>query len=588
METSGRMIRKTFRYLREKGLRETVRRAGLHFGWKRAERRFVARINPPEQELEKQRGEVFPGSLRFSIAVPLFNTPVDLLDEMICSVRAQTYRDWELCLADGSDGQHAAVGEKCRLYAQQDSRIRYVKLEENGGISENTNVCLSMASGDYIALFDHDDLLLPNALFEMRAAIDRTGADFLYSDEMVFQHPHREKIVGIRVKPEFSPDSLLTNNYICHLTVFSKTLLEKAGRFRKQYDGSQDHDLVLRLTAKARKVAHVPKVLYLWRAVKGSVADDINSKQYAIEAGRSAVRDFLREEKGIRASVESTEVFPTMYRVRYPVAGTPAVRVIIDARRDREQAGEKIRRLRETAGWERCGWTVITASGEQKDSRAGVSAIKPEKDETRRALWNRAAEAAEEEYLLFLDGFPEPAENGWLLDLLSYAQLDHVGAVGAKLLLDRGSVRHAGVVIGMGLQGLAGRPYFMVDGSNEGYFGQMAVTENVSAVTDCLMVSRRKWDEAGRFAREYGDALFDVDLCLRLLGKGYFNLFTPHARMILGKARDVYFDVGKEYRSYPRDASVFRQRNACWLERGDPFYHPCLSLRKEDWRFRIR
>ena len=606
--------KKTARYLREMGLWATAKKAGRHFGRKRDEHRFAEKMWPTPEERERQRQAVFSRPLRFSIAVPLYNTPGDVLREMIGSVRGQTYQDWELCLADGSDEAHGDVGACCREFAAEDSRIRYRKLEKNGGISENTNACLGMATGDYIALLDHDDLLMPGALYEMRDAIEKTGADFLYSDEMIFRSPKTTKIIGIRVKPGFSPDTLLTNNYICHLTVFSRELLERAGGFRSRFDGSQDHDMILRLTQAAKGIAHVSKVLYLWRSIPTSVASDIASKTYAIDAGRSAVQTFLREHRGIDAQVESTEVFPTMYRVKYPIAGTPRVRVILDARQEKGMAekkaqgrkeknstAEKVRILQETAGWDACEWTVLTDSAEQdpepvrepdsegerkENTRSEAIRIRPEPGESRRAAWTWAAEQTEEEYLLFADGVPEAMGDGWLQEMLSYAQHSHVGAVGARLHFQRGSVRHAGVVIGMGPEGVAGRPYFMEMKEREGYFGMIAVAEDVAAVTDVILVSREKFDRAGGFAAEYEDALFDVDLCLRLMEMGYYNVFTPHARLRMGKAKELSVDVGKEYASYPRDAETFRRRNAKILRNGDPYFNPNLSLQYEDWRIK--
>ena len=582
---------KAVRYLMEKGIRETARRTALHFGRKRAEKSFVRKMQLSPEELERQRAAVFSRPLRFSVVVPLYNTPEDLLKETIDSVCQQTYDGWELCLADGSDEAHSGVGKYCLERAEAESRILYRKLEKNGGISENTNACLEMATGDYIALFDHDDLLMPNALYEMRSAIEKTNADFLYSDEMIFRSPRRDKPAGIRMKPGFSPDSLRANNYICHLTVFSRELLEKTGGFRKAFDGSQDHDMILRLTDRAERIAHISKVLYLWRSIPGSTASDIRSKTYAIDAGRSAVESFLRERRGISARVESTEVFPTMYRVFYPIGGEPGVRVIVDARRELGSIEEKIKALKASAGWEKCSWTVLEGSGEGPSPRNGTG--RPEYEsivlppqESRRAAWNLAGGRGEEEYLLFVDGIPEAKESGWLKELLSHAQLEHTGAVGPKIHFARGDVRHAGVVIGMGPEGVAGRAYYMADADSAGYFGQMAVVENVAAVTDCLMVSREKWKEAGGFSDKYGDALFDVDFCLRLLEKGYYNVFTPHACLKLGKAKDTSFDVGKEYAGYAKDAAAFRSRNDAWLKAGDPCFNPNLSLKYEDWRIR--
>ena len=611
-------VHRALRVLQRRGAAEVGRRAVRHFQRQWENRRFVRATAPSPEELARERKTVFSRPLCFSIIVPLYNTSREMLEEMTASVQAQSYADWELCLADGSDDSHGYVGEFCRQLAASEPRVRYQKLERNGGISENTNACLHMARGDYFALLDHDDLLMPHALYEVRDAIEKTGADFLYSDEMIFRSPNRRRIIGIRMKPAFSPDTLRANNYICHLTCFSRELLERAGEFRREYDGSQDHDMILRLTGRAKGIAHISKVLYLWRSSPASTASDINSKTYAIQAGRGAVKAFLREQQGIDAEVESTEVFPTMYRVRYPIDGNPSVRVILDARRGKPEEPQ-LRRLQEKAGWTRCAWTVLVpaedmprgktppagagAGGQNEEpaiAAANTARMEPEpslaaavhwlcagKTESRRALWARAAAESREEYLLFLSDLPAEASDGWIRELLSLAQQPHVGAVGPKILFTRGEVRQAGIVLGMGPQGLAGRLSFRGDGDAEdAFFGQLAVVEDVAAVADGLMISREKYEAAGGFDQEYRDALFEVDLCVRLLEKGYYNVYTPHARLWMGKARDVRFDVGREYASYPADAAIFRERNAAALRGGDPCYNPNLSLKYENWRIR--
>ncbi|MBQ9211589.1 MAG: glycosyltransferase [Clostridia bacterium] len=583
-KTMNNTVQRALRVWKQKGVGETVRRAGQHFARKVDERRYLARIAPSQEELARQRQKEFSTRITFSVAVPLYNTPPDLLQEMIDSVAQQSYPHWELCLADGSDEVHAYVGAYCLERSSQEPRIRYQKLEKNGGISENTNVCLQMATGEYIALCDHDDLLTPDALYEMRETIEKTGADFLYSDELIFRHPKKSRVIGIRMKPSFSPDTLLTNNYICHLTVFSKDLLKQTGGFRSAFDGSQDHDLVLRLTGKAKGIAHVAKPLYLWRSVPGSVALDINSKRYAIDAGKNAVQTFLREQKGIDAEVDSTEVFPTMYRVRYPMEGAPSVRAIIDARKESASLDASLQELQMKAGWENCRWTILQAQGQQKPP-TGFSVLEASEDDPRCPLWNRIGREAKEDYLLFLSGVPKKATADWMLEMLRLAQQPHAGAIGAKILFTNGDARHVGVIIGMGPQGTAGRLYFRRDGELEdAFFGQLAVVEDVSAVTDVLLVSQEKWQQAGGFDPAYGNALFEVDLCLRLMEQGYYNMVMPHARLWIGTPGQVSFDVGQEEASYPQDQQVFQQKNARWLQGRDPFYNANLSLKHENWR----
>ncbi|MCM1577469.1 MAG: glycosyltransferase, partial [Ruminococcus sp.] len=248
-----------------------------------------------DKEREREESTKFDRDIKISILVPLYNTPQKFLEEMIGSVIGQTYSNWEICLADGSDGKHKYVGELVKKLAKGDKRIKYTKLKENLGISENTNACIDISTGDYIALFDHDDILHPSALFEVMKAICEKGADFVYTDEATFESPNLNKIITAHFKPDFAPDNLRANNYICHLSVFSRELMEKSGKFRKEYDGSQDHDIILRLTANAKKIVHIPKILYYWRSHPMSVAMDIGSKSYAVDAGKNAVRNSILE-----------------------------------------------------------------------------------------------------------------------------------------------------------------------------------------------------------------------------------------------------------------------------------------------------
>ena len=560
-------IGKGLRYLRARGLGKTLRKAALHVDRKRREKRFARRMMPSREELEAQRRAVFGRSIRFSVVVPLYHTPMPLLRDMLDSVQRQSYENWELCLADGSDEAHAEVGAYCRERAAADPRIRYRKLEQNLGISGNSNAALEMAEGDYIALLDHDDMLMPQALYEMARAIDEKDADFLYSDELIFASPRITRIVGIRFKQDFMPEDLLTNNYICHLTVFRRALLEKAGGFRPTFDGSQDHDLVLRLTAAANRVAHVPKVLYLWRSVTGSVAENVHTKEYAIEAGRSAVESFLHGQGRTEARVESTEVFPTMYRVREPIAGSPTVRVLVDAEAGDAEAA--LRALRDGTAWPDCRFEAL-------EQKAGVS---------RRQRFAGAAARAGEDYLVFADGGLEALTPDWIREMLMLAQREETGAVGARVRFAGGTdLRHTGVILGLGSEGVAGRPYFDREDDLVGFFGQLAVVRNVSAVTDCWMISRRKLEAAGGFDPRYGDALSEIDLCLKLREMGYRNLWTPYACLRGGRAADFDLNVDRERPGYAGDRAVFTEKWASALRAGDPCYNPNLSLKYEDWR----
>ncbi len=269
-----------------------------------------------EEELEAKRHHSFDKTVIFSIITPLYNTDETYLREMIESVLAQTYHDWELCMADGSDNGYPYVEEICREYVTMDSRIKYRRLGENLGIAGNSNACIDMSDGDYISILDHDDLLHPAALHETMKAICEKGADIVYTDELTFRGSDINDIKNIHFKPDYAPDNLKANNYICHFTSFRRELLDICGRFREGFDGAQDHDLILRLTKKAKVIEHIPEVLYYWRSHGDSSAQTEDNKPYAGESGKKAVRSFL-ESEGINATIENAKGNPTIYRVSY-------------------------------------------------------------------------------------------------------------------------------------------------------------------------------------------------------------------------------------------------------------------------------
>ena len=286
---------------------------------------------PTPEEAKAQREARFDRMVKISILVPLWNTPEDFLREMIESVTAQTYENWELCLADGSDDAHEYVAGIVREYQEKDGRgrILYRKLEKNEGIAGNTNQCLTMATGEYIGLFDHDDILHPGVLYEYVKVINEKQADYIYCDETTFKSGDINKMLTMHFKPDFAIDNLRANNYICHFSVFARELLDGTELFRPRFDGSQDHDMILRLTDRAKNVVHVPKLLYYWRSHPGSVASDINAKPYAIQSAKDAVADHLRRHGFTHFQITSTRAFETIFKIRYQILGSPLISIVI-------------------------------------------------------------------------------------------------------------------------------------------------------------------------------------------------------------------------------------------------------------------
>ena len=326
--------------------------------YKQIERKAMERYGtasfPDEETRKRQREAVFAKRVKISILVPLFNTPENFLREMLDSVLNQTYENWELCLADGSDDAHKSVGEVCQEYAKADGRGRiiYRKLARNEGISGNTNECLKMATGEYVGLFDHDDILHPSALYEYVKAINEQGADYIYCDETTFKSGDINKMLTMHFKPDYAVDNLRANNYICHFSVFDRKLLDGTELFRTRFDGSQDHDMILRLTDRAKNVVHVPKLLYYWRSHEGSVASGIDAKPYVVEAARGAVADHLRRHGFTHFQITSTRAFETIFKIRYQIVGNPKISIVIANRDHTEDLKRCITSIMEKSTYE--------------------------------------------------------------------------------------------------------------------------------------------------------------------------------------------------------------------------------------------
>ena len=291
---------------------------------------------PDEARRKEERETVFPHMVKISILVPLWNNQREFQEQMLDSVMAQTYENWELCLADGSDAQHSYIGDICREYAARaKGRIIYKKLEKNGGIAGNTNECLKLATGEYIGLFDQDDILHPSVLYEYVKAINEQGADYLYCDETTFKNNDINKMLTMHFKPDYAVDNLRANNYICHFSVFHRHLLDGDELFRAKFDGSQDHDMILRLTDRAEKIVHVPRLMYYWRSHAGSVASGIEAKPYATDAAKGAVAEHLRKHGYRHFRIASTRAFETIFKISYQIIGNPKISIVI-ANKDHE------------------------------------------------------------------------------------------------------------------------------------------------------------------------------------------------------------------------------------------------------------
>lgn len=587
-------IGRTLVYLKKNGLRATVYRVLKGAGPMPVDKRKLKKIAKAyyisAQRREQEENAQFPKDIKFSVLAPLYNTPESFLKAMIESVQAQTYKNWELCLADGSDKEHSFVGEICKKYADGDKRIKYEKLERNLGISENTNACIRMATGDYIALFDHDDLLHPSALYEVMRAICEHGADFIYTDENTFSEEPRDAY-NPHFKPDFSPDTLRSYNYICHLSVFSRELLDTVGYFRSEYDGSQDYDLILRLTEKAKKVFHIRKILYYWRAHKNFVAQDVGAKPYTVTAAKKALSAHL-ERCGLKGEVLDSSV-PTTYHIKYEIDGNPLISVIIPNKDHTDDLDICLKSLYEKSSYKNFEVIIVENNSTEKETFEYYEALTQKHGNIKIVKWkgnfnysainNFGVNYAKGEYILLLNNDVEIINGVCLEEMLMFAQRKDVGAVGAKLYYSDDTVQHAGVILGLG--GTAGHAHKHFGRNHPGYMARASIAQNLSACTAaCLMMRRDVFDEVGGLDESFEVAFNDVDLCMKIRKKGYLVVFTPYAELYHYESKSRGNDSTPEkLERFRGEIDRFKEKWQKQLDDGDPYYNPNLTLTRDDF-----
>ena len=547
-----------------------------------------------KQASHQPGGEAGP---KISIVVPLYNTPLNFLEELLDSVVNQTYRNWELCCVDA--GQDTAVGQHVQARAKEDPRIRYQKLTENEGIAGNTNHGFELATGDYIALLDHDDILHPCALWYTAQAIVEQGADFVYTDEATFEGKV-ENVVLYHFKPDFMLDNLRSNNYICHLTTFSKVLMEQAGGGeRAEYNGSQDYDLFLRLTEKARKIAHIPHALYYWRSSPNSTASDISAKTYCIDAGIAALKAHYARCGVAVDDVTLIPGTPGYYKTDYTMAHPGRVSILIptcDHIRDLETCVESIYARTTYPDFE---ILLIENNSKEEQTFRSYERMQKEHPDTLKVLtWqgkgfnysalnNFGAQYATGEYLLLLNNDTEVITPGWLEEMVMYAQQKRVGCVGAKLLYPDDTIQHAGV--GFGIGGVAGHLHKYFPATSDGYMGRLNYVQDVYGDTAaCLLIRKEIYDEVHGLDESYAVAFNDVDFCVRVREAGYTNVFTPFAQLYHyeSKSRGMEDNPEKQKR-FQGEVLRFQARWGDLLAKGDPCTNPNFDIQREDFSLKI-
>ena len=508
--------------------------------------------------------------------------------QLLDSVLGQTCPNWQLCLADASDAAHGDVAQTVRAYQARDARIVYTKVE-NKGISANTNAAAALAAGEYLALADHDDVLAPHAVYEMMKAAHETGAAFLYSDEALFTSDVRRPTAG-HFKPDFAPDYLNCCNYICHFSVFQKALFDAVGGLDPACDGSQDHDIVLRLTERARCIVHIPKVLYYWRVHEGSTSGGTGAKPYVAAAAKRAVAGHLART-GAKGAV-ADGLFPSTYKVEYAVEGNPLVSILIPNKDHADDLRKALTSIFTKTAYPNYEVLVVENNSvepatfdyyrELQKQHPNCRVVTYEGGFNFSAINNFGRKAARGEYLLLLNNDVEVINGTWLGEMLALCAQPGVGIVGAKLYYPDDTIQHAGVIVGLG--GYAGHSHKYAKRGGSGYMFRAATVQDLSAVTAaCLLVKAAGYDEAGGLDEGFAVAFNDVDFCLRVRALGYRVLFTPYAELYHYESKSRGLDTkGPARERFEGERRRMKQRYGERLLR-DPFYNPNLTLDREDF-----
>lgn len=586
------LFQKGICYWKQYGVKRTIRKIIRKMQGKKdtvSYEDFLKKYGVKEEELARQRQEVFENGPCFSIAVPLYQTKEKYLREMIESVQAQTYTNWELCLADGSGREHSlqpVVGE----YIAKDKRIKYCLLDSNEGIAGNTNEALKMAEGDFVVLTDHDDLLSPEALYQCAKAVQtEPQTDVIYSDEDKVDMSGR-KFFEPHFKSDYNIDLLCTMNYICHLFVVRKDVMEQAGLFDSRYDGAQDHDFILRCTEKAEHIVHIPKVLYHWRSHMQSTSENPESKLYAFENGCKAVKAHY-DRIGIPAEVVQGP-FYGMYRTKYLWKEQPLVSIIIPNKDHVADLRKCMDSIEEKSVYRNFEFVIVENNSTEEEtfayykeieSRDNVNVLYYKGDFNYSKINNFGVAQAKGEYILLLNNDTEMIEPDSIKEMLDVCMRPDVGIVGAKLIFEDNTIQHAGVIIGFG--GIAGHAFIGQDRDDNGYFSRILSVQDLSAVTAaCLMVRRRVFEEVDGLNEEFKVAFNDIDFCLKVRKADYLVVYNPYAQFYHyeSKSRGLEDSADKVAR-FQQEIALFGERWGDILEKGDPYYNPNLTLDKADF-----
>lgn len=584
-------IKKGVRYLKHYGVKGFYARLLERFEEREVEyQEWYEKNKPSEEELARQRKKKWKDPVVISVLVPAYRTPEVFLKQMMESVLLQTYPYLELCIADGS-GTDDSVEKVVKEYQKKDPRVRYRRLEKNEGIAGNTNAAIEMATGEYLALFDHDDLLSPNALFEVASAIEKEKADVIYTDEDKVTSDLKEHFQP-HFKPDFNPDLLCANNYICHLFVVKRSLALKLGGQDPAYDGAQDYDFIFRCTENAEKIVHVAKILYHWRVHQASTADNPSSKLYAFDAGKRAIEAHLARI-GAKAEVSHTKDLG-FYRVKYQVQGNPMVSIVIPNKDEKETLKKCLESIWKKTSYSNYEIILVENNSttqeirdyyKELDGKKRVRVVYWDKEFNYSAINNFGISYAKGEYILCLNNDITVISPDWLEELLANCQRPEVGIVGARLYYPDNTIQHAGIVLGMG--GCAGSLFVGLARSRGGYLHKAALQQDLSAVTAaCFMVKKEVFEKVGGFEEKLAVAFNDVDFCLKVRHAGYLVVYDPYAELYHHESKTRgYENTEAKKRRFQEEIEYMRCH---WMPDilRDPYYNENLSLKASDYSLR--
>ena len=550
-------------------------------------RRAVA---PTEEQLNQQRKHRWDNQPLFSIVVPLYRTPIKYLEQLVKSIQSQTYGNWELCLSDGSGADSPLEGYLNRL-KQRESRVKVVCHGSSLQISDNTNAAIREATGDYLVFADHDDLLAENALYECaRVLQEQPETELIYSDEDKVSM-NGKRYFQPHFKSDYNPDLLCSMNYFCHLVVVRRSLAEQAGLLDGAFDGAQDYDFVLRCTEHTDRIVHIPKVLYHWRAHENSTAENPESKRYAFEAGMRAIQAHY-DRRNLPAKVEMGK-YLGLYRTTWLWKEQPLVSILIPNKDHTEDLDKCISSIEQKSSYRNYEYIIIENNSESEETFAYYDKLQAENEKAHVVYWkgefnfsainNFGAGFAQGDYLLLLNNDTEIIHPDCLWQLLGYCMREDVGAVGARLYYEDGTIQHAGVVLGFG--GIAGHTFIGFDHNANGYFSRIICAQDYSAVTAaCMMTKKSVYEAVGGLTEELVVAFNDIDYCMKVRELGKLVVYNPYAQLYHyeSKSRGLEDSPQKQERYYKEMKYFVTKWKEC-LDNGDPYYNPNLTLSKADF-----